>query len=169
MNTEHNMEERLWEYIDGTCSPSEKSVIGQLLDADRSWKEKYRELLEVHQLIHSSELEEPSMRFTRNVMEEISRLQIAPAAKTYINKKVIWGIAGFMITLMVAFLVYGFAQVDWSAAGEGNNLVNLDKVDFSRFFNNTWMNFFMMVNVVLGLMLLDRYLSNKKQHFHKEA
>ena len=36
-------------------------------------------------------------------------------------------------------------------------------------FNNNLMNVFMMLNVVLGLILFDRYLSNKKSKFTKEA
>jgi hypothetical protein len=36
-------------------------------------------------------------------------------------------------------------------------------------FNNTFVNAFMMANVLLGLMLLDRYLSNKRKQFQQEA
>jgi len=36
-------------------------------------------------------------------------------------------------------------------------------------FNNTFVNVFMMLNVILGLMLFDRYLSNKKKSFIEEA
>jgi len=37
------------------------------------------------------------------------------------------------------------------------------------FFNNTWVNVFMMINVVLGLFLVDNYFSNKRKGFRKEA
>ncbi|HRO70936.1 MAG TPA: hypothetical protein PK951_11170, partial [Chitinophagaceae bacterium] len=66
-------EVRLWEYIDGLSSAEEKSVIEELIENNTQWRVKYKELLEVQQLLQSSELEEPSMRFTRNVMEEISK------------------------------------------------------------------------------------------------
>ena len=88
MNTQHSPEERLWDYIDGISSPQEKTVIEQLLESDTEWKAKYSELLEVQGLLHSTELEAPSMRFTKNVMEEIAKLHIAPATKTYINKSI---------------------------------------------------------------------------------
>jgi len=173
---ESEMEMRLWEYIDGLSTPSEKSVIEQLIQNNLEWKQKYGELLEVHQAMQSSVLEEPSMRFTKNVMEEIARHQIAPAAKTYIDKKVIWGIAIFFFTLIAGFLIYGFGQINWTEPGTSviNQYVdnvnsNLDKVDYSRFFNNTYMTVFMMLNVILGLMLLDRYLANKKKKYTKEA
>jgi len=109
------------------------------------------------------------LRFTKNVMEEITKYQIAPATKTYINNKIIWGIGLFFITLIIGFLIYGFGQVDWNAKGDNNLPVDIGKVDFSKFFNNTYVNIFMMINVVLGLMLLDRYLESKKKKIQKEA
>jgi len=164
MNTQQNIEERLWSYIDGVSGAEEKSAIEKLLQSNLEWQRKYRELLEIHELLHSSELEEPSMRFTRNVMESIAKYQIAPATKTYLNKRIIYGIGTFLVAMIVGFLIYGFGQTDWSAGGNTNvNLpVDLNKVDYSKFFNNTYVNIFMMINIVLGLGLLDRYLNKKK-------
>jgi hypothetical protein len=169
MNKQNTIEDRLWDYIDGYGSREERSDLEQLLESNLEWKEKYRELLEVHHMLHSSELQEPSMRFTKNVMEEIAKYHIAPATKTYINKKIIWGIGLFFITLIVGFLIYGFSQVDWSAANStSNQYIDLSKVDYSKIFNNTYVNVFMMLNAVLGLMLLDRYLADKRKTFKKE-
>jgi hypothetical protein len=158
----------LWEFIDGQSSMEEKSAIENLIETNKQWKEKYHELLELHQLVQSSTLEEPSLRFTKNVMEEIAKYQIAPAAKAYINNKIIWGIGIFFITLIIGFLIYGFGQVDWNA--NDNTLpIDISKVNYGKFFNNTYVNVFMMINVVLGLMLLDRYLAAKKKKLQKEA
>jgi len=165
----NNIDDRLWEYIDGQSSIEEKSSIDKLIETNKQWKEKYHELLELHQLVQSSTLEEPSLRFTKNVMEEIAKYQIAPATKAYINNKIIWGIGIFFITLVVGFLIYGFGQVDWNAAGNEKLSIDISKVDYSKFFNNTYVNVFMMINVVLGLMLLDRYLAAKKKKLQKEA
>ena len=165
MNTQQQMEERLWSYIDGVSEADERSAIDKLLQSNVEWQSKYRELLDVHQLLKQTELEEPSLRFTRNVMEEIARAQIAPATKNYINKKIINALGAFFVTMVIGFLIYGFAQVDWSAASSnGKSIVPVDfgKLDFSKFFNNTYVNAFMMINIVLGLMLLDRYLTKKK-------
>lgn len=103
------------------------------------------------------------MRFTKNVMEEISRLHIAPAAKSYINKKVIWGIGGTFIAMIVGFLIYAIAQINWSEGTSDNSIgIDLSQIDYSKMFNNNLMNGFMMVNIVLGLIFLDRYLANKR-------
>jgi hypothetical protein len=167
MSTERSIEERLWEYIDGIASAEEQSVIEQLLKVNAEWKSKYSELLKTEELLRASELEHPSLRFTKNVMEEISRLHIAPATKTYINKKIIWGIATFFFVLITGFLIYGFAQMQWNVSSDSGVLKKVNSFDFSKMFSNTWVNVFMMLNVIVGLFLLDNYLSNKRREFRK--
>lgn len=169
MNTQHNIEERLWNFIDGTVSIDERTVIEQLLQNNAEWKAKYNELLKINDLLKSSELEAPSMRFSKNVMEEISKLQIAPATKSYINKKIIWGIGFFFVAMFVGFLIYGFGQMTFTGGEESNISKNIGKLDFSKFFSNAWVNAFMMINVVIGLFLLDNYLNTKKKKFRREA
>jgi magnesium-transporting ATPase (P-type) len=162
-------EDRLWDYIDGMSSPEEKTAIEKLLESNAEWRAKYRELLEVNQLMQSTELEEPSMSFTKNVMEEIARSQIAPATRTYINKNIIRGIAACFIVLILGFLIYGFGQVtvETGQTGENTYIPDLNKIDFSKFFNNTYMNILLMINVILGLFLLDRYFAGKRQKYKK--
>ena len=169
MNTQSSIEERLWDYIDGHSLPEDKSAIEQLIDSNIEWRHKYHELLEVHQLMTNNlELDEPSMRFTQNIMEAIGKEHIAPAAKSYINKRIIWGIAGFFMISIICLLIVGITQVNWSdGSGTGNssinlNKINFDKIDVSKFFNSTYTSIFMMINVVLGLMLLDMYLHRRK-------
>lgn len=168
MNEQQNFEKQLWDYIDGLSSPEEKTSIEKLLQSNIEWKNKYHELLEVQELLRSSEMEQPSMRFTKNVMEEIAKFHIAPATKNYINNRVIWGIGAFFITLIVGFLIYGFAQMDWNFRDTSKPIVDFSKVDYGRIFNNNLVNVFMMVNVVLGLVLLDRVLANKRKQFQKD-
>ncbi|MEO5591798.1 MAG: hypothetical protein ABIR15_05205 [Chitinophagaceae bacterium] len=163
---EYNMEDRLWDYIDGSGNAEEKTFVEQLIATQEAWRKKYHELLNVHQLMNSSlELDEPSMRFSQNVMEEIARHQIAPATKTYINKKIIYGIGIFFITMIAGMLIYGLGQINWSDAGTSTDLISKynNKVDFSKFFNNTYTTIFMMINVVMGLMLLDMWLGKKRK------
>ena len=167
MNEQQNIEKQLWDYIDGLSLNEERTSIEKLLQSNLEWKNKYQELLEVQQLLKSSELEQPSLRFTKNVMEEIAKLHIAPATKNYINKKIIWGIAAFFITLIVGFLIYGFAQIDWNLQDNSKPIDDFSQVDLGKIFNNNFVNGFMMVNVLLALFLIDRVLANKRKKFHK--
>lgn len=170
MPTSHNMETRIWEYIDGSGTAAERSIIQQLISTNQEWRRKYEELQQVNASLKDSiDIDAPSMRFTVNVMEEISRFHIAPSAKSYINKKIIFGIAGFFLTLILGFLVYAIAQIDWSV---GTNTINLPfdirKIDTSKILSNNYVNAFMIINIVLGLMLLDRYLAHQRKSWKKD-
>lgn len=167
---DESIEIRLWDYIDGLADASERAAVEKLIADHTEWRMKYQELLDVHQMVQTTELEEPSMRFSKNVMEEIAKYHIAPATKNYINQKIIWGIAAFFITVIVGFVVYGISQINWSE-GSTNSGIGIDfaQVDYSRMFNNNFVNTFMMLNVVLGLMLFDRYLDMKKKQYRGHA
>ena len=154
----------MWNYIDGTMEEKELAFVEELLRSNQEWRAKYAELMEVHQVMQDSvDLDQPSMRFTQNVMEEISRLYITPATRNYINKNVIWGIGIFFLTTILGLIVYSFGQIDWSQPNS-NTLPHMEvsNVNWSAIFSGTYMNVFIMVNIILGLMLLDMYLTKRK-------
>ena len=163
MNIPQNIEEKLWDYIDGSLEGSERSFVEELLQTSNEWKAKYAELMEVHQIMKENiDLEHPSLRFTQNVMEEISRLYITPATRNYINKNVIWGIGIFFLTAIIGLIVYAFGQIDWSRPDSGMMPDMQVNMNWQQIFSSTYMNVFIMVNILLGLMLLDMYLTKKK-------
>jgi len=177
MDTPIQMEERLWDYIDGLGSPAERSDIETLIAENIEWQHRYKELLNVHQLMDATELEAPSMRFTKNVMDEIARLHVAPATKTYINKNIIRSIGAFFLTMIAGFLVFCLGQFKWSGSGSSSTFLprydlNLDtkmkEFNWSKLFNSGYTNVFMLVLVILGFVMLDMYLQRKKQQ-HLEA
>ena len=168
MNTQQeNMEERLWDFIDELSSPDEKSAVSALIATNLEWQRKYKELLNVHQLMGSAELDAPSMRFTLNVMDEIARLQVAPATKTYINKNIIRSIGIFFLTLITGFLVYCLGQFKWSGHSSSTLVpqynIDVEKLNLGKALNSAYANILVLVTVVLGLMLLDMYLHRKRQ------
>ena len=167
MNKPENMEALLWDYIDGLSTEEEKSFIAQLIETNLEWRRKYHELLDVHQLMQQNiELDEPSMRFTQNVMEMIAKEKIAPAASSYIKKSVIRVIAGFFIVSIAAMLIWAFANTNWSATGSGNNF-SLPNLDLSKYLTPTLINGMVIAIVIMGLMLLDMTL-RKKQKRNRE-
>src|SRR5690606_8169922 len=115
MSTAQNIEMRLWDYIDGRLPEDESLKVSELIHNNPEWKELYEQLLEVQVMLQADQLEEPSMRFQKNVMEEIVRAKIAPASSSYINKSLIRGLALFFICSIVAILIYGIAQIDFSS------------------------------------------------------
>ncbi|MBS1563249.1 MAG: hypothetical protein JST39_02620 [Bacteroidetes bacterium] len=170
MDEQQHIEERLWDYIDGLGSDAEKNAVQSLIATNEAWREQYESLLSVHRMLHQQlDIEMPPLRFTQNVMEAIATEHISPAARTYIDKKIIRGIGLFFLVTLCGLFIYGVAQVRWTSSGSvtGDWWDKLSKpqIDWSRLFNNTYLDVFMMVNVVLGLMLLDMYLGRKKKQW----
>jgi hypothetical protein len=169
---EQQIEEQLWSYIDGSATAAEKTFVEKMLAANEEWKAKYREQLELHELLtNETELEQPSLRFTKNVMDGIAQMQPKAATSTYINKNIIRSIAAFFIISITALLVFAFAQIDWSTSSGSSSLIPFDAndikmppFDISKFFSSSVLNIMLMITLVLGLMLFDGFL-NKKRSF----
>ena len=169
MDNQREIEMRLWNYIDGNVSAEEKKDIEELLQHNTIWKTTYIELRNMHQLIlNNLELEQPSMRFTKNVMEEISKTKIAQPTKKYINRNIITGIAAFFIIVITAALIYGFTQVNWTISTNSTPIIDIGKIDVGKYLDNRFLNIAIMLIAVLGLILLDKILTAKrsKQVFH---
>jgi hypothetical protein len=66
-----NMEEQLWDYIDGTCSGEEHKAIAVLIEQDTTWRAAYTELLEMNGDITMVTLDEPPMAFSYKIMEAV--------------------------------------------------------------------------------------------------
>ncbi|MDF2382116.1 zf-HC2 domain-containing protein [Nostoc ellipsosporum NOK] len=173
MDKKEEIELRLWDFVEGISSPDEKAAVQRHLDTDPEWQRLFVEIKDVQQLL-TQEPEQPSLRFSKNVMEEITRQQIAPAAQSYINKRIIWAIGIFLGTLITAALVYGFRQMNWKddslPVKEFKPLTKLENinVDVSSIFTNNLVNGFLLLNIILGLFFLDRFLANKRKKHYSE-
>jgi hypothetical protein len=161
---QQKMEELIWDYIDGRCSAAERDIISGHLAEDPEWKIKYDELLSIHALLLEEQLDMPSLRFTKNVMEEIGRFKVAPATRDYVNKNVIRGIMSFFLIMIVGLFIYFIGQVHWNSSSTGNipYLPDVNKLNWSRMLNNTYVNIFVGINVILSLILIDKYMQGKK-------
>ncbi|MEM6697698.1 MAG: hypothetical protein AAF806_28810 [Bacteroidota bacterium] len=67
-------EELLWKYIESDCTDAERLTIEQALATDADLKKEWLERKILHQMMEKPELESPSMRFTKNVMESLPKL-----------------------------------------------------------------------------------------------
>lgn len=169
---EEQIDIQLWNYMDGLSSNEERSSIERLLQENAEWKNRYSELLALQDMLQASTLEEPSIRFTKNVMEAIAQESIAPSISKYINQRVIWGIGIFLLLLITGSVLYCISQVSWSGSSSTiiqTDKLNLDKVDFSQVFNNNLINAFLLINIILGLFFFDRLLSSRRIKMEDEG
>ncbi len=161
----NNIEETLWNYIDGNCTPGEQAAISKLIASDESYRLKYNELLALNQEFAASELDEPSMAFTYNVIEAIRKEEALVPLKSTINKRIILGITIFFAVTLTLFLGYALFSMDWSAQKLPNIPANLS-VDIkapaiSADAKKQVFEGFIFFDVILALYLLDKSLRRK--------
>jgi len=161
MNT---IEEKLWNYIDGTCSDEDRKAIDILIAQDEVYRRKYEELLALNQEFSKIELDEPPMAFTYNVMEAIRAEHAQQPLKAGINKRIIKVISGFFIVSIALLLVLAISNVH-----VGNSSVNIsvhlpDSVrlpDIKNYLSKPVLEGFLFFDIVLGLFLFDALLRRK--------
>ena len=162
---EQEMEKMIWEYLDGLCSPAVREMVNRHLAEDPEWKMKYNELMSIHHLLQKEELDMPSLRFTKNVMEEIAKYQVAPATRNYVNKNVIRGITAFFLIMIGGFFIYFVVQIHWISSPSNHvfpNSLDAGKMNWNKLLNNSYINILMGISAMLGLVLVDRFIRRKK-------
>jgi len=161
MNT---IEEKLWNYIDGTCSDEDRKAIDILIAQDEVYRRKYEELLALNQDFSKMELDEPPMAFTYNVMEAIRAEHAKQPLKAGINKRIIKVISGFFIVSIALMLILAISNVH-----PGNSSANIsvhlpDSLrlpDIKNYLSKPVLEGFLFFDIVLGLFLFDAWLRRK--------
>jgi anti-sigma factor RsiW len=159
----NKMEERLWNYIDGTCSEDERKAIDILLAQDEAYQRKFEELLNLNQQFSAMELDEPSMAFTYKVMEGIRAEHAQQPLKAVIDKRIIKGIAAFFIFTILALVGYVLSSINFSTVSFSGHLPEgLKMPDLKGFFSGPIFKGFLFFDAVLVLFLFDAYLRKRK-------
>jgi anti-sigma factor RsiW len=159
----NNMEEQLWDYIDGRCTPDEQEAVSALIASDEFARLKYNQLLNISQQLSTMELDEPPMAFTYNVMEAIRTEEARKPLKAAINKRIITSIAAFFMLTIFVLLVYVIAGIHWSSVNISSQMPAVPKMlDAGSFITRPVIMGFLFFDVVLGLFLFDTYLRRKR-------
>jgi hypothetical protein len=156
----NSIEEKLWNYIDGTCPPGEYAAIGRLIETDEVYRQKYEELLLLNAEFKQIELDEPSMAFTYNVMEAIRNEHAQSPLKAKINSSIIKGIGLFFILTISAVLIYILCSINWSAGASAPE-VKFTMPNMGPLWSNPYMKGFWFFDLILALYLFDGYLRKK--------
>ncbi|MBS1532442.1 MAG: hypothetical protein JSU01_19220 [Bacteroidetes bacterium] len=160
MNT---IEERLWSYIDGTCSEGERQAIDTLIATDEAYRAKFEELLSFDQELVKMEADEPSMGFTYNVMESIRAEHARQPLKAAINKKIIRGIGIFFIATISLMLILMLSTLHPTADSFSVKLPDSFKVtNLTNLLNGKVLSVFFFLDTVLALVWVDAWLRRRR-------
>ncbi|RYG18544.1 MAG: hypothetical protein EOO07_08725 [Chitinophagaceae bacterium] len=156
------IEEQLWNYIDGTCTPVEKLEIEAKLAVNIQYHTLYQELLKVNAELNTIDFEEPSMSFTRNVMEKVN-LELKPVAlQTKVDNRIIYSITAFFVLSLIAIFSYAVATSDFSLKFDMPTM-NFS-FDSSKYINHTSLQIFLFVDVVIALIYIDGVLRKRNMN-----
>ena len=159
------IDEEIWDYIDGSCDAAESERIAAKIATDERYASSYQELMKLNTLMAADDLEEPSMSFSRNVMEAVA-LEIAPKKlTTKVNNKIIYSIAAFFILSIAAIFVYALANSTPGGTEFTMPVVSF-KMDLSQMLSPLYMKIFLMFDLALLLLYMDRLIRRK---MHKPA
>lgn len=157
----NEIEEKLWNYIDGTCSAAERQAIAALIEKDTAWSNVYADLVEMNEEISVVTLDEPPMAFSYKVMEGIRAHEATKPLKTKLNIFVIRGIAVFSILSILILLGCLFADAEQFTAG--GEIVN-DGIDFSIFSSGEMVKAFLFLDIMLAMFLGDQMLRTRRNN-----
>jgi hypothetical protein len=148
---------RIWEYIDGLGSAEERTLVSKLVSSDAVWKKQYDAILRCQKSLEEElETEQPSLRFSQNIMEAIAVTTIAPATRKYINKWVIRGVAMAFLIPIAALLIYSVLTASWTAgAANYGKYLNIATSTFDKLFAGGILNIVSLLAMLSGLILLD--------------
>ncbi len=115
---------------------------------------------ELTELLKGMELEEPSMSFTRNVMEQVKLEKLPVSLKTRVDNRIIYGIAAIFGAFIAEVIIYAIANTTASY-----KLPEL-KMDFSEAVDKTltpgFLIAFLFIDVIIALVYFDSILRRKR-------
>jgi hypothetical protein len=165
----NNIEEQLWNYLDGTCSVEERETIAHLIATNHTYQKKYEEILSFNLELEGMELDVPPMAFTYKVMEAIRTEEASKPLKAAIDTRIIKGIAAFFILSLLVLLGIALASTNWGS-GNGESVqipLNVQLPSVKNYFSGPTLKGFLFFDVVLALFLFDGYL--RKRNTEQQA
>lgn len=163
-----SIEDRIQQYIDGEGSKEERIFVEKMISTNQEWEEHYAALLEIHDMLQTSfEPMEPSMRFEKNVMEEIRQVKLGKPANAFINPWVFRILGGILGCFLIGIFIYAISQSDFSSnhklfSWHPNNFI-LPKIDWTNYIGAVQIPLFMIVTI-LGLYLADKTRKANQNH-----
>jgi hypothetical protein len=162
----NNLEEKLWNYIDGNCTPDEYQAISAQIASNEVYNYKYQELLSLNSEFSAMDLDEPAMAFTYNVIEAIRTEEAKKPLKAAVNKRIIISIAVFFTLTILALLAYTFANIDWAGQRVPTLTTDYKLPEIKSFITKPVIQGFFFFDTILALFLFDAYLRRKKTENH---
>lgn len=103
----------LWRFADGECSPEEVASLTERLRREPGLAAAWAEIRQLQASLRAVEAEQPSMRFTKNVLEKLPPVTQRLKRVRLLPKSVLWRwAAGFSLLIGLSFIFLPGAAVE---------------------------------------------------------
>jgi cell division septal protein FtsQ len=157
----------VWQYHHQLLAPIEQDEVALKITDSDIWKNALDKIIQEELQLQVLEEEQPSMRFTKNIMEAIQPLEIKKPIHNYVNKKIIRLAAAyflFVIALTIVLLGIQIAQ-HWDSSKSlqiNLSLINPTQIStMTHFISPQLVYCFYGINLVTGMILLQNYLIHR--------
>jgi hypothetical protein len=158
----NNLEQLIWNYLDGIASFEERNHLEQLLKSDVEFIALFEEIKSIHIQISTLELDEPSMSFGRNLMEKIQLEHSPVPQKSLFGKWLFNGIALFFISAILFVLGILFFKIEWSQSPETAWFeFTMPQFALDNSSYGFLINLFIFVDIIVVLYFFDVFFSKK--------
>lgn len=121
-------EEELWEYLDGQDDPRQKALLEERLRAEGALRRELALRRKLNERLNEMEPEQPSLRFTQNLMERLPQLYRRIQLKPLISP--IWVKTYLVVFTLTVLSLFGFGLLSTTSSLIPLNL-NLKADSFS--------------------------------------
>jgi anti-sigma factor RsiW len=161
------IEQQLWDYIDGNVPSEQRQAIEQAIAADPAWQVAYQELTTFDGYMKTNATaEQPSLRFTKNVMEQIATQPVSVPLKNYVNPMVVRGIAAFFALPILIIALYTLASVNWTLPAGIGAKYSLSNISLPSVLSVDTAWYIIGLNVLLALVLLELLMKHRRRGSH---
>ncbi len=156
-------DELIWKYLDGACTPEEKERVEKLKKEDAAFRAALLERQRLDQELEEQPLEQPSLRFAKNVMERLPELyqrSIEPLVRP-LWIKVFFGSLGALFLAYFVIVFQSLGQAAPQSQGPATRWADRFSDLFASLPPQTLSILAAVSLAYLGLVFLDRFLKRK--------
>jgi hypothetical protein len=156
-------EEQMWDVIDGLATPDVVAQHQNLLATDADYKMEFEKALHLHQRLMHIDLEQPSMRFTQNVLDKVMpQVQV----KKHKDRAPLYFLVAMFVLSTLSILL--LMQLPAGSDTGLNSTIPTEGVA-AWLSNPLLVRSFLILNLCLFLAILDKkvvrpFLQNKMKH-----
>ncbi|NRB52233.1 MAG: hypothetical protein HRU41_31455 [Saprospiraceae bacterium] len=154
----------IWRFIDGDCDEAETKALLQRIEDDPEFKQAVEERRQLDEAFGSLELEQPSMRFTTNVMEHLPMLYQQLPTQHLLGPAWVKAFWSGLTFLMLGTIGLGFFSPEAATTSSGS--FSPESIDISKLLFLPYKTAIILLSISITsifLVLLDKQLSKRRK------